>query len=339
MSNFEPARYVFSLKSYTIRNTRSRHEDTNFVFATLQVPGKEPVTKSKKMGDQNNGTFDVNFEFDEVPISDAKEKVGFYFVIVNSGHGDPQRFIDAMTATMNKAAKADQAKGEGKDEGNDTDIWSKLAEEVKKVFLELFTLGISLLFADCDGLVARKRYLLSGSDLWNRTNGDAGSKVLISTKHPGQQDESDLTHEENESNAGCGSNSDYSVLWALERRAAQDAKPDKLDLPGKSFLSVGDLHGQWHGHDTKFTIVRVFDDDTVAGRATFTGGPHQGVAFAFGGGILRDGTLYLSRNTGTGVQTAHAGPPTRVEGRFVWNGTTMGDGIPPEGLPFVLRSA
>ena len=51
-------KYKIKLDRYEIKDTRSRHEDTNYITAGLSVNG-QPIGESeiKFMGDQNNGTY------------------------------------------------------------------------------------------------------------------------------------------------------------------------------------------------------------------------------------------------------------------------------------------
>src|SRR3954470_7347926 len=49
----------FSLDSFRITDTRSRHEDTDFVTVSIAVGNKPAITKTKAMGNVNNGTHPV----------------------------------------------------------------------------------------------------------------------------------------------------------------------------------------------------------------------------------------------------------------------------------------
>jgi hypothetical protein len=43
---------------FRITDTRSRHEDTDYVSISLAVGSAAPITKTKAMGNLNNGTFE-----------------------------------------------------------------------------------------------------------------------------------------------------------------------------------------------------------------------------------------------------------------------------------------
>ena len=73
------AKYTFKFNRYVIKHTRSRHEDTNYVTAALSVNGApvgSPYTKF--MGDQNNGTYPVDFSWPDVEVPEGGSVVLLY---------------------------------------------------------------------------------------------------------------------------------------------------------------------------------------------------------------------------------------------------------------------
>src|SRR6266702_3742550 len=52
-----PGSYVFSVDSFSILNTRSRHTDTDYVSIDVAVDGHVFKSPVKAMGDLNNGNF------------------------------------------------------------------------------------------------------------------------------------------------------------------------------------------------------------------------------------------------------------------------------------------
>lgn len=91
------AKYTFSLDSYEIKDTRSRHEDTNYVSVGLSVNGiqvGEPLTKF--MGNQNNGSYEVGLAFENVEVPDGAHVVMIYNIL-NKGHGDQNETIQVIT--------------------------------------------------------------------------------------------------------------------------------------------------------------------------------------------------------------------------------------------------
>ena len=61
--------YMFSLDSFRITDTRSLHKDTDYASLSLAVGSAPALTKTKAMGDLNNGTFKVGLTFDNVAVS------------------------------------------------------------------------------------------------------------------------------------------------------------------------------------------------------------------------------------------------------------------------------
>jgi hypothetical protein len=80
--------YTFAIDSFTIRNTRSVHQDTDYVSASLVVGTSPPLSQSKAMGDLNNGTYSPGIAFNGIPVADDQNVVLTY-AIVNSGHSNP----------------------------------------------------------------------------------------------------------------------------------------------------------------------------------------------------------------------------------------------------------
>src|SRR5262249_11474153 len=81
-----PSRFAtFTMDSFGISNTRSRHEDTDFVYLSATVGGNPTVFVKKSMGDVNNGTHSVGLSI-EVDIPDDDTPVVFNYLIMNSGH-------------------------------------------------------------------------------------------------------------------------------------------------------------------------------------------------------------------------------------------------------------
>jgi hypothetical protein len=83
---FRPFYCVFGVDSFTITNTRARHNDTDHVTIGLKVGNKVFDPRTKHMGDVNNGTHPVALEFDPVSIDLPTTEVIFNFQIMNSGN-------------------------------------------------------------------------------------------------------------------------------------------------------------------------------------------------------------------------------------------------------------
>jgi len=87
---FQRGTYYVRLDAYTIFNTRSRDEDTNYVSFALKVGDRTYPAQVKRMGDQDNGNYNPNMIFGPFNVETASTPVSFTYQIVNSGHGDTQ---------------------------------------------------------------------------------------------------------------------------------------------------------------------------------------------------------------------------------------------------------
>ena len=174
--------FTFIFSGIHISNTRSRHEDTDFAACALRVDGVDQGTKTKALGNLNNGDHGISNGADGGPAFGPMEladnaKVEFSYSVVNHGHDD----MGANAASAAANAAITQA---GPDGSN--------GEALKALFNTL----IGFVFANCDGgVVAGKREWIV-SDL----------KQLF-----GNSNRLDLTGQHNgyDSDTGCGSNSDY----------------------------------------------------------------------------------------------------------------------------------
>jgi hypothetical protein len=202
--------YSFALDSFRITDTRSLHEDTDYVSITLAVGAAAPITKVKYMGDVNNGTFKPGLTFDNVAV-DPTVPVVFSYTIVNNGHGSKANVEKALeqagTQLAQKAAQA-ASKAIGQE------IGSLLGASIGTAAVPVVGTALgalagwlvgeigSVLFANCDGPVAAGVHVFTGAELAAQT---AGGKVVTQTDHnPG----TDSPH-------GCGRNSNYFVTWSL----------------------------------------------------------------------------------------------------------------------------
>lgn len=194
---------TFSLDSFRITDTRSRHNDTDTVSCTLLVRDASgngtPQTLTKSMGDVNNGTHAVGLSFPNVAVP-AGGSIVFNYLIVNSGHkseGDVDKALEkAGTALAQKGLVAGgTALG--------TAIFPGLGSILGALAGWLAGEIGSILSANCDGPVAAEQVTLTHDQLMQDTANGPFSKE---TKHPGT-----------DSATGCGSNSMYFVTWHIAR--------------------------------------------------------------------------------------------------------------------------
>lgn len=198
-----PEKYTFTLDSFRITNTRSRHEDTDYVSFTLLVKPKTgngtPQTLKKSMGNLNNGTFAVNLAFKDVEVH-PEDTVTMNYLIVNSGHKSESQIFSTLDSTAGKLATAGATAAVGALIGS---AIPGLGTALGAVAGWLAGEITGVLDADCDGAVAAEQDTLDYHDLMAKTlKGDFKQE----TKHPG----TDSAH-------GCGSNSEYYVTWHLKK--------------------------------------------------------------------------------------------------------------------------
>ncbi len=197
-------KFTFTLDSFKITDTRSRHEDTDYVTFTLLTKPHAGVatTKSlkKALGDKNNGTFPIGLSFSDVSIASGEEVVMNY-LMVNSGHKSESQVYSTLESTGGKLATAGLTAA-GAAVGTAIPI-PGLGTALGALAGWLTGEVTSLLHADCDGPVAVEQVKFTYDDLVAKT---AHGPFKHETKHPGT-----------DSAAGCGKNSVYYVSWHIQR--------------------------------------------------------------------------------------------------------------------------
>ena len=196
------ATFTFTVDSFKITDTRSRHEDTDYVSFTLLVKSATgagtPQTLTKYMGDVNNGTFPVNLTFSKIAVGPT-DTVVLNYLIVNTGHKNPSQVVSTLeTAGTKLATEAGTAAGAAIGS-----VIPGLGTALGAVAGWLAGEITSLLNANCDGAVAAEQNTFPSSDLTAKT---AHGPFSHTTKHNG----TDSPH-------GCGSNSVYYVTWHMQQ--------------------------------------------------------------------------------------------------------------------------
>jgi hypothetical protein len=197
--------YTFTLNSFRITDTRSQHNDTDFVSIAVTVGSNPAITlPAKSMGDVNNGTHAVNLSIADVEIP-AGQVVAFSYSIVNSGH-DKDSVSQALQKLVSAASSKAVAAGAG---AVGTGVGGPIGAGLAIIGTQAggWAMGKleSILFANCDGTVAAGDHVFNAAQLAQQT---AGGKVASFT------DENKGT----DSNWGCGGNSHYFVTWSISAR-------------------------------------------------------------------------------------------------------------------------
>jgi hypothetical protein len=201
--------FTFTLDSFKITDTRSRHNDTDYVTFTLLVKSAAgvgtPKTLTKSMGDVNNGVHKVNLSFGNIPINPT-DTVVLNYLIVNTGSKEPNKVFSALedsgTKLANEGVNA-AAKGVGDAVNTLIPGFGTLLTPALEAAGGWFVGELkNLLNANCDGLVAAEQNTLHYDDMMAKT---AKGTFTQLTKHPGTN-----------SPHGCGSNSVYYVTWYMQ---------------------------------------------------------------------------------------------------------------------------
>ncbi len=180
-----PGSYVFSVDSFSILNTRSRHTDTDYVSIDVAVDGHVFKSPVKAMGDLNNGNFAPRVSVGPITITSATAKVAVNYSIINAGNGDPSKIKEAISTGSEAALKR----------ANIGEPWKSIASAV-------IDLGSVLFFANCDGPVATEQRTFTGEQIIEMAQPKwAATKEFAGTDSP----------------SGCGSNSHYAVSWSIRR--------------------------------------------------------------------------------------------------------------------------
>jgi hypothetical protein len=162
----------FRLDNFRIKETRSLHNDTDYIVFAVRVMKKTgpvafgPVVKA--MGDVNNGTHPVGLEFANVLV-DRDDRVTLSYQFINAGHdGLP---AGAVTSALERAgtkvmdADADNPDGAGGDSGDGGTTGSGGGSGWAEVVKAVASVLVSVLTANCDGLVAIDKVSFTGQQM------------------------------------------------------------------------------------------------------------------------------------------------------------------------------
>ena len=203
------ATFTLTLVSMEIDNTRSRHEDTDYVSYSVAWNNQAPQTRIKSMGNLNNGTFGIGLSF---TVSAARYlPLVMNYLIINSGHQSQSDIDNELTQLANQLASAGaKAAASAISSGIGALAGASIGTAVAPIIgsalgaLAGWIVGEvgGLLFADCDGPVAAEQVPFAVGPLWLQTR--KGAAVQHRTEHPGTN-----------SPDGCGSNSLYYTTWVV----------------------------------------------------------------------------------------------------------------------------
>lgn len=228
----------FSLDNFIISNPRSLHTDTDYVTVSVTVGNNAAITKTQAMGDLGDGTHAVGLAVSANIPTDVPTPVVFSYVIMNNGNSDHaavQKGVEAALASLGKAGAQAVAKQIAQPIGQA--IGATIGASIGTAVVPIIGTGIgalagwltgeigSVLFANCDGVVATGIRAFVSTDLLAETNN--GATIREGVKHPGTN-----------SPDGCGANSSYATNTTISSLAV--IMP-VFDLNGK--YSAGGVPG------------------------------------------------------------------------------------------------
>jgi hypothetical protein len=198
--------FTITLESFSIEETRSTENDTDYVTVSVAVGSNPPQTlPTKSMGNLGRGTYPVNLSIPDIEVL-PNEAVAFVYSIVNTGYDQDtveQKLSSALTAAATQAAAAGGKALGGAIAGP---VGSFILSEIGS--LSGAWLGKELagfILPDCDGPVAGATHTYSGEQLAQQT---AGGRVHYLVDINKGTDSKDL----------CGGNSQYSVKCSISGR-------------------------------------------------------------------------------------------------------------------------
>ena len=218
---------TFTLDNFRITQTRSLHNDTDYVYISVTVGADPTVFNWKRIGDVNNGTHEVGLRV-EADIPNDDTPVVFIYGIVNNSHSNNDAVEKTITTAFSSMATAIVKNKEATAEISiATTAGLAVIPLVGSTVAGLAVLvtavaGIgAILFADCDGAVASGTLLFSAAELIRRTA--SGQKITDTVQHHGTNSPHFCNH----------SNSEYETTVTLTTTA--------------SIQTVIDLNGEWEG--------------------------------------------------------------------------------------------
>ena len=206
-----PVTFSIGLDAFAITNTRSLHEDTDFVTVSLAIANHAPQSQTRALGKRNNGHFPLNMIFSHVSIAPHETAVLTYNM-VNSGHQDPGKVEQELkTATESLAQKGAKIAATAIGSAIGSELGAAIGTAAVPIIgtaigaLAGYLVGgaFGIIFANCDGPVAAAVHVLT----YDHIKGALATKkgLTHTDDHPGI-----------DSATGCGSNSHYTVTWSVK---------------------------------------------------------------------------------------------------------------------------
>ena len=184
--------FSFYIVSTDIKNTRSKHKDTDYLFLNVKVGLLASQTAFKCLGDLDSGNLLINLALLGIDLEPGIPFV-FNYLIVNAGSASEG---DVSGALQNASILWSNGQG-GPASANltgaleDGQTWFN--DELKSILNP----------NSCDGMVAAEQNHLTYESLTSMLSNNI---FRHTTNHPGVR-----------SPSGCGPNSQYTVTWEIDQ--------------------------------------------------------------------------------------------------------------------------
>ena len=199
--------FKFSLNSFALNNTRSVHEDTDYVCLGFTVNKTNPFPPlAQRAGNVNNETYNIkDMDYLLNSISDNDEFVLSYLVI-NHGGGKAQDVLNDCQNALKQPAlttfnitDATPVEKLGRNLPNCLQSTLRAANDINTLWDPVKSQFNGLSSDRCDGPVAIDRISFYGKSVASIESISPVSIIYLGTNSP----------------VGCGSNSHYSVQWSI----------------------------------------------------------------------------------------------------------------------------
>jgi hypothetical protein len=197
----------FTVPSFALNNTRSLHEDTDYVGIAITQMGREVAPATKRIGNVNNGTHSVNMTVSVPSTYNTSDTFVFSYLVINHGGGKTQDVLNHCTTAMEQpalttfnAAQAQLVPVNGAQLPKCLSTTLRAADDINALWNPIKAAFNHLSSDHCDGPVALDSFSFTGAAL--------NDMILVSQANPFS-----IIYEGTNSAVGCGSNSHYSVQW------------------------------------------------------------------------------------------------------------------------------
>ncbi len=184
--------FSFYLVSTDIKNTRSKHKDTDYLVVNVKVGLLAPQIAVKSLGNLNSGNLAIDVALLGIDLEPGIPFV-FNYLIVNAGSASEGNVFAALENASILWSNGQGGPASANLTGALEDGQTWFNDELKSVLNP----------NSCDGMVAAEQNHLTYEALTSMLSNDS---FRHTTNHPGVR-----------SPSGCGPNSQYMVTWEIDK--------------------------------------------------------------------------------------------------------------------------